>query len=48
MKKQLRDATAANFLTGWNAKAVVFLTLSNLLIVTGFEPVIVLTIVLFL
>ena len=48
MKKQFNDATAAIFFIGWNVNAVVFLTLSNLLIVTGFDPDIVRTIVLFL
>lgn len=48
MKKQLSEATAAIFFVGWNVSAVVFRTLSNLLIATGFDPDIVLTIVLFL
>lgn len=48
MKKQFSDATAAIFLVGWNVNAVVFLMLSSLLIVNGFDPDMVLTIVLFL
>lgn len=48
MKKQFNDATAANFFVGWNVKAVVLRILSILVIVAGFDPVIALTIVLFL
>jgi hypothetical protein len=48
MKKQLSEATAAIFFVGWNVSAVVFRTMSNLFIATGFDPDIFLTIVLFL